>query len=101
MHYLIAFFAEFHLSKTYSYEMNGEMHYIAAGLPETSDKSAYFKGESVKFFKKQKFITEKKEYNVRMKKAQFIKRDIKDNYSMPLSVSEILQRMQLNNAFSP
>lgn len=92
--------AEFRLSKTYSYEMDGEKHYIAAGLPDTANKSAYFKGESVKFFKNQKFTTEKKEYNVKMKNAQFLKRDIKDNFSMPLSISEILQKMKLNNAFS-
>jgi hypothetical protein len=93
--------AEFVQSKTYSYEMDNQRHYVAAGIPETVNKAAYFKGESVKFYKKQKFVSEKREYNVKMKDTQFIKRDIKDNFSMPLSVSEILQRMQLNNAFSP
>lgn len=89
--------AEFRLSKVYSYTMNDLEHFVAAGLPDNADKPAYFKGEQVKFFKKQKFIKEKKEYTSTLKKAPFIKRDIKDNYSIPLSISEIIKKMKLNN----
>ena len=89
--------AEFKLCKTYSYEIDGEKIYVAAGISDEADKSVYFQGENVKIYKKQKFIEEKKEYNIKMKNTGFIKRDIHDNFSLPLTISEILNKMKLNN----
>ncbi len=89
--------AEFYQSKTYRYTIEQKEHFVAAGISCDADKEAYFKGEKVKIYKKQKFIKEQKEYSIKMKNAQFIKRDIHDNYSNPLSINEIFQKMQKNN----
>ncbi|MDA8052811.1 MAG: hypothetical protein M0012_01490 [Deltaproteobacteria bacterium] len=89
--------AEFKLCKTYSYEMDGKTNYVAAGISDKADKSVYFQGESIKIYKKQKFIEEKKEYNMKMKNTGFIKRDIHDNFSLGLTIQEILNRMKINN----
>ena len=89
--------AEFLLSKTYSYEMDGKTHYVAAGISDDVNKSVYFQGKSVKIYKKQKFIEEKKEYSIKMKNTGFIKRDIHDNFSLGLTIQEIINRMKINN----
>ena len=88
--------AEFKLCKTYVYEMNGETHYVAAGIPTDADKSVYFQGESIKVYKKQKFIEEKKEYSMKMKNMGFIKRHIQDNFSLGITIKEIINKMRGN-----
>ncbi len=88
--------AEFKLCKTYVYQMDGKTHYVAAGIPDGADREVYFKGEGVKIYKKQKITQEKKEYTMKMKNTGFIKRHIHDNYSLGLTIQEIVNKMQGN-----
>lgn len=84
--------AHYYLSKTYKYDFQGETHYIAAGV--NGDMAAYFKGENITMYKKQKFSSEAKAVELSMKN-NFIKRDVHENYSMPLSIKDILSKMNI------
>ena len=88
--------AKFIASKTYSYDTGNRRKYTACGIPlnQSAILPAYFAGDKVQIYKKGYKTQEIKEYSMKIKNNFYKRRTYTDN-SLPLTVSEILNKMYL------
>ena len=90
--------AKFIASKTYTYHAGNCRKYIACGIPlnQPAVLPAYFSGDKVQIYKKGYKTQEIKEYSMKIKN-NFYKRKVYTDNSLPLTVSEILNKMYLTS----